>query len=435
MSSPSYANIIQLIQETIVRKIQQLQESHYDDYVDISLNAYPGINIRSTAEKEQFRHRAMKMQADATINLYGVFEQEVLLGVMRLYDFQMKLHNRMVFVGGIGGVAVHLLHKKQKVAYDMVQFFLTHYKERGACLTALYPFRPDFYKQMGFGYGRKLDQYCVKPHNLPSSGKRKNVTLLSAQDRSAFIQCYQRYLAQTNGLMEWSNFALDTLFSASALKIAGYWQDGTLRGYLIFQFEPVAAGNFLRNNIVVRTIVFENRDALHGLLSFLHSQADQIDEVIVHTQEPDFHYLLSDPRNGQHPIMPPVFQQSNVQGVGIMYRVIDLPRFFFLLQEHNFGSQSCHVRFFIADTFFPENAGSYDLVFVNGRIQHQATLSSQPQVEIHLDVSDFSSLVIGATTFKQLYRLGCVQISNNNYVETIHNLFYTEQKPMCMTSF
>ena len=416
-----------------MRKIKILQDTDYDPYVELSLNAYPGIKIRSTAEKEQFRRRALKMQADPTINLYGLFEQEQLLGAMRLYDFQMKLHNTMALVGGLGGVGVHLMHKKKKVAYDMLQFFLTHYKKKGACLTALYPFRPDFYKQMGFGYGRKLDQYRVKPADLPNVGNRDNVTFLTAKDRTALVKCYHRYLAQTNGLMKLSNFTIETLFSAASLKIAGYWEEGALRGYIIFQFEPIDNSNFLRNRITVRHIVFEHSQAMQGLFAFLHAQNDQIEEVVIHTQEPEFHYLFHDPRNGQHPMMPHVFQQSNVQGLGIMYRVINVPRLFTVLKEHNFGNQTCHVRFTIDDSFFPENAGSYDVAFVNGRFQPSST--APVQVEVKLDIAEFSSLVVGAVEFKQLHRLGCVAISDPAYVETLQKLFYTDQKPMCMSSF
>ncbi len=416
-----------------MRRIRLLQEIDLDDYVDISLNAYPGIKIRSAAEKEQFRRRAIKMQADPIINLYGLFDQNELHGVMRLYDFKMKLHDTMTLVGGIGGVAVHLLHKKQRVAYEMLQFFLRHYKEKGACLTALYPFRPDFYKQMGFGYGRKLDEYRIKPADLPSTGKRENVTFLTSRDKKAFVACYEQYLAQTNGLMAMFEFNLAATFSASGLNIAGYWQDGKLSGYLIFQFESIGEGNFLRNRIIVRQIIFTDQEALYGLLAFLHAQDDQIEEILLYTQEPDFHYLLHDPRNRLQPIMPPVFQQSNTQGLGIMYRVIDVPCLLTVLGDHDFGGQTCQLRLNITDTFFPENAGVYDVGFANGRIQNTTSLT--PQVEISLDISDFSSLIVGAVEFNQLYRLGCVQISDAAYVETLQKLFYTDKKPMCMTSF
>ena len=88
---------------------------------------------------------------------------------MRLFDFRMTLHETAVSIGGVGGVAVDLAHKKQKVARDMILFFLRHYREKGAALTTLHPFRPDFYRQMGFGHGTKMNQYRVKPASLPAA--------------------------------------------------------------------------------------------------------------------------------------------------------------------------------------------------------------------------------------------------------------------------
>ena len=130
----------------------------------------------------------------------------------------------------------------------------------------------------------------------------------------------------------------------------GYWADGQLQGYLLFSFEPVPNGNFLRNNIVVRTLLYENSVALRGLLAFLRTQADQIEAVVLNTQDEDFHLLLHDPRNGSHNLMPSVYHESNTQGVGIMYRVIDVPRLFALLAGHNFGGQTLTVQLNLRDS-------------------------------------------------------------------------------------
>jgi predicted acetyltransferase len=58
----------------------------------------------------------------------------------------------------------------------MMLYFLRHYREQGAPLVALYPFRPDFYRQMGFGYGTKMDQHRVKPSALPR-GPSKSLSI------------------------------------------------------------------------------------------------------------------------------------------------------------------------------------------------------------------------------------------------------------------
>ncbi len=416
-----------------MREIRPLGQEDWDEYVTISMNAYPGMRVNTAVEQDRLRNRGKRMNADPTITFYGLFAAEALRGVMRLHDFTMHLHGTELPVGGVGAVAVDLYHKKQRIAYDLIQFFLDHYREQGAPLAVLYPFRPDFYKEMGFGYGRKLNQYRIKPADLPGDGRRENVAPLTNRDRHALAACYKRYMAQNNGLMALSDFAVHSFFNSPKLRLAGYWQDDLLRGYIVFRFEPLGEENFLRNNIVVRHLVYETPEALHGLLAFLRLQADQIERVILHTQEEDFHLLLADPRNGRVPLMPSVYHETNTQGTGIMYRLIDLPRYFALLREHNFGGQTVRLQVTLTDSFYPANAGSWLIDFADGRAR--LCESGDYDVEIRLDVAEFSSLAVGAANFRRLMIYGLAAISDRHYIDTVHRLFYTEKKPLCMSSF
>lgn len=413
-----------------MREIRPLDHTDWDDYVTIQMNAYPGVRVK----REQFRDRAAQMQADPLIKIYGLFENGQLLGVMRLYDFTMKLLSTRTLVGGVGGVAVDLVRKKEKVAYEMLQFFVRHYREKSACLTALYPFRPDFYKRMGFGYGCKLHQYRVHPSHLPKGPSKANVTLLGNHDRDAFNSCYQRVLLQTNGLMENSAHLLDAIFSNEHLHVAGCWDGHDLRGYTLFQFETGRHQNFLSNEMVVRALVYENTDVLYELLTFLHSQADQIETIVLNTHEEDFHWLLHDPRSTGELLFPALYQESNTQGLGIMYRVIDVPRLFVVLRDHNFSGQTCRIKLVITDSFLPENDGEWVLDVVDGRA-HLQPPAAPHDVILKLDVAEFSSLVTGAVEFHSLARYGLAQLSDPGYTETIHRLFYADQKPICLTPF
>ncbi|MCA9897618.1 MAG: GNAT family N-acetyltransferase [Ardenticatenaceae bacterium] len=416
------------------REIRPLQtESEWDDYTTLSMNAYPGIRATDEAARRRFKERGQELHADPIISVVGLFEAGEMRGTMRLYDFTMRLHGTDLLVGGVGGVAVDLLHKKERIAYDLVQYFQQHYRDKGAALTALYPFRPDFYKQMGYGYGRKINQYRVHPSSLPK-GNRQNVIFLDESHRQAFEACYARLMAGSNGLMNQPESTLNMLFSpASTLKKVGYWADGQLQGYLLFSFEPVPNGTFLRNNIVVRTLLYENSAALRGLLAFLRAQADQIETVIFNTQDEDFHLLLHDPRNGTQNLMPSVYHESNTQGVGIMYRVIDVPRLFAQLAGHNFGGQTLTVQLNLRDSFWPDCAGVWVLQGGNGRITLDP--AAKPDVAIGLDVAEFSSLFIGATSFRQLLAYGLADISDPAYADAVQALFYTANKPICHTAF
>jgi len=418
----------------MMRTIRSLAtEKDWQDYAAITMNAYPGMRASGESGRQRIRDRALQMQADPIIDILGLFEANEMRGIMRFYDFTMKLHSTRTLVGGLGGVAVDLLHKKEKVAHDMVQYFLRRYKEKDACMTALYPFRPDFYRQMGFGYGRKLNQYRFHPRHLPQNGAREKVAFLTSRDKTALNDCYLRLLQKTNGLIENSEFMLAQLFDSERLKLVGYWHEDRLQGYLAFQFEPVQDGNFLRNNLNVRFLVTETPEALLGLLAFLRTQADQIETIILNTHDDDFHLLLHDPRNGSQNLLPSVYHESNVQGVGIMYRVIDVPRLFAVLRQHNFGGQTCRLKLTLSDGFFPENAGSWVIDFVDGRPQLAAPEAYD--VELMVDVAEFSSLAVGAVTLKQLLAYGLAELSDAVYVETVHRLFFTEQKPLCLTSF
>lgn len=82
----------------------------------------------------------------------------------------------------------------------------------------------------------------------------------------------------------------------------------------------------------------------------------------------------------------------------------------------------------------PENGGEWVLNVVHGRAQLLPALTTF-DVSLTLEVAEFSSLLTGAVEFKTLVGYGLVELSDNAYIETMHRLFYTDNKPICLTSF
>ena len=132
-----------------MRNIRKLKKEEYKAYAEIARNAYPAFDMKTDDMVEYFEKTASD---NPTIDFYGCFEDDNLLGGMRLHDFVMNFQGKELKAGGVGFVAVDLLHKKRKVCKDMIIYYLQYTKESGAPLAVLYPFRPDFYKKMGFGY-------------------------------------------------------------------------------------------------------------------------------------------------------------------------------------------------------------------------------------------------------------------------------------------
>jgi len=416
-----------------MRTINRLSKVHIDDWAKISANAYPGMKINSAQDMERLKEQIEKRLVQTDVHPFGLFEDDELLGVMRLFDFTMTLHGKDLPVGGVGSVAVDLVHKKKKVAHDMIAYFLQHYQEQEACFTALYPFRPDFYKKMGFGYSTPVTHYTIAPASFPKSTK-EHIVYLDASDKEALEKCYDRYRVNTHGMMSFPTATWDMVFEDSPFLVVGYKDGDEVRGYLLFKFEPAEGGNFLVNDLIVRAFVYDSTEVMLELMTFLHTQADQVNQVVLTIQEDSLHYLLFDPRNGSGHMLPGINQETAVSGLGIMYRVQDVERLFVAWGDRDFGGQTCRLCITVRDSFLPDNDGSTVVYFENGRSDVQFA-SAPYDVEIILDVSNFSSMAIGSVSFRQLYRYGLVRISDHDYIDVVNQIFWTEEKPQCITTF
>jgi len=413
-------------------EIRLLSAPDFQALTRIWAGAYPGAKIVTEEERERFQEQALRLhEEDPTANFYGLFRDGRLLGIMCFYDFEVNFLGTLMPAGGVGQVAVDLLHKKEHVAKELIGFFLRHYRERGVPLLALYPFRPDFYRAMGFGYGPKMSQYRVPPAAFPRGPSKAHVRTLGPDDKEAIAACYDRVVRHTHGMMRRTEREMRGLFRRQENHIAGVELEGQLRGYLVYTFEH--GDNFLTNDIHVREWIYETPQALSELLTFLHTQADQIRHVLVDTHDEDFHHLLLDPRDGSGRTIPSVYHQSNAQGVGLMYRVVDVPGILGRLAGHNFGGQTLMLELVVEDSFLPENAGRTLLRFEAGHLRRLE--GGEPDVQVCLSIEDFSSLLAGTVAFRSLYDYGRARISDPDDVETVTRLFAVEQGPICMTHF
>jgi predicted acetyltransferase len=416
-----------------VRDIRPLADHEFEAFVRLFANAYPAFPIRTEEEQQRVADRFLEQNRDPAQTFYGLFEEDRLLGGMKLLDFTMNLHGRQTPVAGIAEVAVDLLRKKEHVARDLVRFFLDHARATGAVLGLLYPFRPDFYKQMGFGYGTKINEYRIAPASFPKGHSKRQVVWLRPTDAALLLDCYQRYQARTHGVIQRSEAEFARLLTHADKRLVGYKDGEAIKGYLVFSFQRHDQGNFLINDLHVDELVYETREALAQLLTFLQSQADQVRAVVIRTQEEAFHHLLLDPRNGSEELIPSVYHPSNVQGIGIMYRVLDTRGLFEHLHGHSFGNENCLVKITLADSFFPANAGSLVVQFEHGRPTVRD--GGRYDVEIQMEVAEFSSLLLGVVSFQSLYRYHLAEISDPGSLETVNRLFFAPEKPICLTAF
>jgi predicted acetyltransferase len=400
--------------------IKKLANDEFKAYVDIVVNAYPGIMQNTPEFKERFLNNLLDLQEnEEAIEFFGLFRDNKLIGGMRFHYFTMNLFGKSISVGGLGLVAVDLLHKKEKAAKEMVEFFIHFFKEKGALLVMLYPFRPDFYRNMGFGYGVKMNQYTIEPSSFPNTATKEGLVFLDESYKSQVRDCYNRKVSKTHGMVYKMNNELNALFKNPNNKIVGYLNGGQLEGYLSFTFKN--EGSFLQNNLIIQEFIYENPNALAKLNTFIHTQADQIQRVILNSQDPHLAFMFKDPRNHSNHLIPSVYHETNTSGVGLMYRIINSGEF--LKEVIHEKDISVPFKLTIKDSFLSE-----------APIIHFIP-SDDYQFEVEVDVSDLSSLLMGAIDVNHLYQYGLLNVNNPHYLHVVEKALNKGIEPICTTAF
>ncbi|MCY9546299.1 GNAT family N-acetyltransferase [Lysinibacillus xylanilyticus] len=416
----------------VVEKL--LKEEDFIRFVDIVVGAYPGRMGGLQPTKEQLKALFMHNQNnDASIHYYGLWEENKLVGGMRLHDFEMNLFSKMIPIGGVGLVAVDLLRKKEKVAKELIDYFFKVFLEKNVHFVALYPFRPDFYKKMGFGYGPKMHQYSVEPSSFPKGATKKHLTFLTAQDQHKLADCYRRVASRKHGMFLKTESELASIFKNPQNYIIAAEKGDSIQGYMVFSFNKQSETNFLLNNLVIKEWIYETPEVLLEFSTFLNSQVDQVNRIEWNTQEENIHFFLGDVRNGTNHLIPSVYHASAVSGVGLMYRIINVQGFFEELTTHNFNGQTLTFKLTVKDSLLVENNQQIVIKAIDGNIK--ISNSTTYDVEMAIDITELSSLVMGVVTVQELFMLSKVKISDEQYVQSLHLFFLVLNKPTCITAF
>ncbi|MHC0036343.1 GNAT family N-acetyltransferase [Pseudoneobacillus sp. C159] len=416
-----------------MNSIKKISNEQIEEMVGLVANAYTEFEYHMPQKRQLLTERLQKINdEDETVHFWGCFQEEKMVGCMRFHDYTINLHKKKLMAGGVGLVAVDLLHKKEKVAKEMLTYFLEHYRDKGASVAMLYPFRPDFYKRMGFGFGTNMNLYKIKPEYFPKGPSKQHIHFLTSGDSDKLVDCYNQYALLTNGLLEKTKFEVESLFRIPENRIIGCTINGELQGYCVFTFKSAKKDNFLLNDLMVKELVYLNQEALSEIFTFFHSQADQVNRIVINTQEEDFYFQFSDPRNGSDNVIPFLYHETHTSGVGVMYRILDVDRFLGELVGVQFDRESVTIKWNVEDNFLSNNHKSFYTKFTGGVLV--ATEASECDVEVSMGIAEFSSLMVGAANFHSLVKYGLAKVSTDQFDNKINRLF-AGKKPICFSGF
>lgn len=416
--------------------IRLLEQMDMEQAAEIVAMAYPGMNISQEKPQAEFVERLKLEQAtDNDLRYYGCFQDEKLVGIYRLHDFQVNVNGKMLRQFGIGMVAVHLFHKKERIAFLLLQHFHALAKNENVSLVSLYPFNTGFYKKMGYGYGPTRYQYKLKPKSFPDSGDKRKVKLLSPANEEEIVHLYNEYAKMHHGMINrtWSE---KNLIRKKASYYAGVYEEDKLAGAIAYTLQPVKDSHFLHHELVVFEWFWTKPAAFLDICAWLNSQQDQVDRVVIRTHDEAFMYQLEDPRNDSNRMIPSVYHEVAQVGTGLMYRLISLEEF---VAQTNFCSnrrpdKEVTIIINVNDTFLQTQHGTYSLTFNGADWEVERIPITQKTADLRISIDDLSSWWMGCVSLEKLIHYGKVELEGW-LARDLDGWFKPSKKPICLTSF
>ncbi|MGP4077415.1 GNAT family N-acetyltransferase [Halobacillus sp. K22] len=399
-------------------------------FTEICSRCYPGMRLDSGEAKEKHRKQREKMNKEANVQHFGLYQNKRLVAGYVEYDHTLNLYSRKIDARGIGTLAVDLPYKKQGYAKQIIQAFIKDARDQSIPLVQLYPFQPSFYRKMGFGLGPFLHTFHFHPSQLPVFSQSSALTVLAPADKYEMAECYHRWADRTHGSCEKPLYEFRSL-EEEGYHVVGLKREGQIDGYMVFQFKQIPGDHMLLNDLHIVEFISCTTEAYQSLLQFLRNQKDQVRSVYFPTFNEQFSYMLEDPTHTDDELIFRIYHKISEQGQGLMYRIVDVPLFLEKLQQHSFGRESVRIGWNISDSFL-DDQHFYVWEFTDG--VPKAT-NQPPDVEIHLGIAEFSSLMMGCVTLDNLLLGGYAEAEPGEHLDQAIALFQQPKQPESWSFF
>ncbi len=329
----------------------ELRPAREDDLLPLArlwAVAFPGERSVST--------RARQLREGGTyggLETCWVAEQEGrMAGAFRVYDLLLHLHGRPLPTLGLAALAVDPSFRRRGVGAALCRAAMRLGRERGDLLSALYPFRVDFYARLGYALAGEFHRYRFPPAALPAFPGADTVRMIPPAEREPMLpDFYASLLGRMHGAVRRTPGMWEFL-ADEEVQVWGVPAPGGLGGYMVT--EPRPGGSRRKSALRVRELLAGDADSYRALLGWLARQSDQWEEVTYDALPGErLQQVLSHPRLPGNGRARGLWFPSATLLRGPMVRVLHLPD---LLERMGFPEGAVlDVR----DADLPENSGRW----------------------------------------------------------------------------
>jgi predicted acetyltransferase len=332
-----------------------------------------------------------------------------IVAACQLHPMQQWIGGEAFAMCGIGSVGISPVHRRRHYGAALVTEALRIARERGDIVSALYPFRSTFYRNLGWGQADEAQQFHIEPQLLPDSPERVRVELLETDDaRADALSLYGEWCRTQTGQLERNASLWSRICEERDQVLAGYRnEDGRLEGYALalYRTEVGSATRFLE----VDELVWTTPAARRGLYGWLGSMGDQWRGVVLRALPS--HRLadwISEPRlpRGSAPVWR-LWAPAATLMMGTMFRLLHVERAWTQRRIER-GGTAFSAIIDVADAQLPDNSGTWRLRFEDGRVLVE---KAAREPDVRTDISTLSRIFIGALPASAAHTAGLLECS------------------------
>ncbi|WP_115863822.1 GNAT family N-acetyltransferase [Halorussus litoreus] len=326
-----------------------------------------------------------------------------LLAVCRHYWFRTRLRGRWFEMPGLAAVATPPEHRRNGYVTRLLAESLAEYRDRGDVLTALWATEHTVYGGLGWGLANRFGKYQCDPDDLAFA---RDCEEAGGEFRSLDTDDYDRLdpvLAAESAGYELAVDRSEDWWCERVLEnwqakpyVAGWADDGEIRGYLVYRFEAEDDGKRLH----VEEFAAVDREARLNLLRYLANHDSQVDSVSVYAP-PDWGLFDA--------VEDPGSVECEVKA-GPMVRLVDVPAAIEAFDYPDVASRAFTLS--VSDPLADWNDRTFRVDLADGRATCEPTdeEAETDTADASTSVSTLSQVVVGHHSVADAEQFGDLEV-------------------------
>ncbi len=436
----------------------QIRTAKRDDISAIAelwCHAFPGH--RSFGERVQLLEQGGRHGGLETV---AVADDDGAVGAYKLLRLTQYITGVPLPTAGLAAVAVAPSYRRLGLGRRLCGHALRAAKGRGDVLSSLYPFRPSFYRALGWGLVTHLQRHRFRTTALPEAPRqRSHVRLAGPDDLARVAACYARVAERSNGPLRrdealWHNRLRDgTAIEPGRARDArdpAAWRarrgglhvfvhdDDGVAGYLLARYRE---GPPELRALHVVELIAERGEVYAELLGWVASQRDQW-PVTVYDARPveRLEHRLAQPRSPGERNRRRLWFPTACTLHGPMLRIVDIEGAFAGRRwwgagpgAPGDGPQRGAVRIEVDDPELPENRGPWEIELAGQEMEMRPSANGRVDASMTLDAATLARLYAGELTASEARALGGARIDGD--VGLLDRMFATFERPWLLDEF